>query len=69
MKVPVTVEPSAGAGDIYGLLWRRPGRVLVADGVASQVAVAGIWSLYEWYLLLIKTCWSGDNSGGGIDWA
>ena len=41
MKGPVTVEPSVGAGDIAGLLWWRPGRVLAAAGLGSRLAGGG----------------------------
>ena len=37
MKGPVTVEPSAGAGDIARLLWCRPGRVPVAAGLGGRL--------------------------------
>ena len=41
MKGPVTVEPSAGVGDIAALLWCRPGRFPVAGGLGGRLTGGG----------------------------
>ena len=41
MKGTVTVEPSVGTGDIAGLLWWRPGRVLTAAGLGGRLTGGG----------------------------
>ena len=41
MKGLVTVEPSAGTGDIAGLLWCRIGRASVAARLGGRIVGGG----------------------------